>query len=127
MTANVKWMPQNVRNMVLEVLDNNAETAAHFILDNARQRFRSITTPDTPRDRAYRNFLYKYMFAYNINKVPNGREIEIGLKVGQTGTSGVHHHGFFIEIGSKSAPSHPYLRPAVFGNAAEITQLWTGE
>lgn len=34
-------------------------------------------------------------------------------------------YGYIIEVGGKGHPAHPFLRPAVFENGAEITRLIT--
>jgi len=122
----VEWKPAVVKKMALDQLEANAELVGVFVETEARQRLDAITDPDTARDKNYRHYLSKYLLTHVVEKSEKEIVISVGMRVGPRG-SGAGHHGFFIETGSESAPAHPYLRPAVFGNAREIVNLLTGK
>lgn len=121
-----KWDPVTVKRAALAELQQNAELVGVFVETEARRRLDAISSPDTKRDKNYRHYLSKYLLRHVITVKNDAIEIDVGMKVGPRGT-GASYHGFFIEIGSESAQAHPYLRPAVFGNSAEIVQLLAGE
>jgi len=120
------WQPQKVKAMVKGILSQNAEGVGVFVETEARKKLDAISSPDTKRDINYRAFLSKWMLTHTVVITENMVEVNVGMRVGDRG-SGSHHHGFFIEIGSESAPAHPYLRPAVFNNKEEIIQLFGGK
>jgi hypothetical protein len=115
-----KWNPEDVKEMALSMVVKNAEAVGKFCEDDARQRLDKIQTPDTKRDKNYREFLSKYILTHTVEDEKNEVIIRIGMKIGKQGQD---HHGFYIETGSHTAPAHPYLRPAVFDNAKEILNL----
>lgn len=121
-----KWDPITVKRAALAELQQNAELVGVFVETEARRRLDAISNPDTKRDRNYRHYLSKYLLTHVITSGNDFIEIDVGMKIGPRG-SGASYHGFFIEIGSDSAPAHPYLRPAVFDNRAEILQLLAGK
>lgn len=111
--------------MVKGILSQNAEGVGVFVETEARKKLDAISSPDAKRDINYRAFLSKWMLTHTVVITENMVEVNVGMRVGDRG-SGSHHHGFFIETGSSTAPAHPFLRPAVFSNANTIIQLFVG-
>jgi HK97 gp10 family phage protein len=60
--------------------------------------------------------------AYTVSGRGNVVEGRVGVLRGK----GRAYWGWFHEVGTSKMPAHPFLRPAVFGNAAEILRLIRG-
>lgn len=115
-----RWEPANVKKMAMEVILSRAEDVGKFCETEARRRLDAITDPDTKRDRNYRSYLSSFILTNKVEQEMNGVVIRVGMKVGKEGQM---MHGFYIETGSSTAEAHPFLRPAVFGNAREIVGM----
>jgi HK97 gp10 family phage protein len=58
--------------------------------------------------------------AYEVVPTRNTITGWVGVKKGDA------FYGYFQELGTRRSPAHPFLRPAVFGNAAQIVKLIAG-
>jgi len=121
----IKWDPGAVREAALADLQTNAEIAGKFVETEARRRFDAITTPDNWKAVNYRRFLSKWLLTHTVETTAKEVVIRVGMR--RRPEKGGDHHGFYIEIGSRKAPAHPYLRPAVFDNGDLIVALLSGE
>lgn len=119
------WNPEAVRQMVLKTLTDNAELTGKYLETEARRRLDGIKEPSDKRFLGYRWFLSKHLLTNTVKVTRDAVVIAVGMKT--QAKKGGDRHGFYIEIGSKSAPAQPYLRPAVFQNAREILQLLSGQ
>jgi len=119
-TYTLKWTPQAVKKAVMGELVANGEIVGKFVETEARRRLLSIRDPEW--GMAYRSQLVARLLTYEMESSNKEVTIRVGVRPSQSG----RHHGFYIELGSKTAPAHPFLRPAVFQNAAHIVALLAG-
>ncbi|OGC95311.1 MAG: hypothetical protein A2W25_05185 [candidate division Zixibacteria bacterium RBG_16_53_22] len=115
------WRPNDFKKKLISELAENAEIVGKFVETDARQRLLAIKDPAW--GLAYRSKLVSRLLGYTVEVKPNEVVITVGVRPSSEG----RHHGFYIEMGSKTAPAHPYLRPAVFMNAAKILALLRGK
>lgn len=113
------WHPEKLKRALTGELVSNAELVGKFVETDARRRLAAITDPDW--GAAYRGYVAGLM-GNEVEADGRGVTIRVGVRAGRRGT----HHGLYIELGSKTAAPHPFLRPAVFENAAKIVQLLAG-
>lgn len=131
-----KWEPARVKKMAIEAIMSRAGDVGKFVETEARRGLEAISTPDTPRDKNYRAFLSNQILTHKIEQRDKEIIIIVGMKntviyksrkKGEKGKlqtkTGLNKYGFYVEIGSRKAPAHPYLRPAVFNNAREIVGM----
>lgn len=121
----VKWTPEAVRAAALADLEANAEIVGEFVETEARRRLDAIQKPDNWKAVNYRRFLSKWMLTHTVETTAKEIVIRVGMR--RRSETGGDHHGFYIETGSRKAPAHPYLRPAVFDNGDQIVTLLAGE
>lgn len=121
MTAKLNWKPQEFKTRLKADLVANAEIVGKYVETDARRRLLAITDP--PWGAAYRQ---KVVARLLTNEVETSDK-EVTIRVGVLPSSSGRHHGFYIELGSKTAPAQPFLRPAVFENAARIIALLSGK
>jgi hypothetical protein len=105
-----------IRQRLLE----NAEIVGKFVEEEARRRLLEITDPEW--GQAYREQVVSRLLTNQVTATKD--EIEILVGVAKSGKG--EHHGYYIELGSSTAPAHPFLRPAVFENADRIVEMLTG-
>lgn len=103
-----EWNPDKVRAMVSGKLVDNMDRACDFAAGQARNRVpkRTGITHDD--------------IAYEVSAHGNTIEGRVGVKRGKS------FYAFFVEMGTRKMAAHPFLRPAVFGNAAEIVRIIRG-
>lgn len=116
-----KWSPQKVRDAALKELAENAEIVGKFVETEARRRLYAIDEPAW--GERYRRLIVARLLTYVVERKAKAIVITVGVRVGPKG----HHHGFWIEFGSSTAPAHPFLRPAVYDNARQIVKLLADE
>ncbi|MCB9135159.1 MAG: hypothetical protein H6636_07020 [Anaerolineales bacterium] len=123
----VTWTPENVKKEVIREVASNAAIVGKFIETDARQRLLAINDPEW--GAGYRKMVANHLLTSEVEQMPNEVVIRVGTKVSGVSKSGTggRHHGFYIELGSASAPPHPWLRPAVFQNAKKIVALLAGK
>lgn len=115
-----EWQPEKFKAAVVAELEKNAGEAGQFVVDNARQRLQAIRDPEW--GTGYRRNVVASLLRFEVERRPN----EVIILVGVARSPDSRHHGFYIELGSSTAPAQPYLRPAVFQNAAKIVFLLSG-
>jgi len=120
-----KWDPEAVKAATLAQVTANAELVGTFLETEARRRLDAIRTPDNKRAVAWRAFLSRWVLTHTVMEETDAIVITVGMKRGLK--KGGNTRGFYVEVGSSTAPAHPYLRPAVFGNAATIVALLGGK
>jgi hypothetical protein len=116
-----KWRPQVVKKAVMAELMENAEIVGKFVEEEARRRLYAIQDPEW--GERYRRLIVGQRLTFVVERERNAVVITVGVKGGEKG----RYYGFYIEMGSKTSPAHPYLRPAVFDNAREIVALLGGQ
>ena len=119
----LKWMPEKVKKQLLQEVAANAGIVGEFVEGEARRRLLAISDPDW--GAGYRGMIAKFLLTNEVEKLPGEVIIRVGTKVSKSG-KGSRLHGWYIELGSSTAPAHPWLRPAVFGNAKKIASLLSG-
>jgi HK97 gp10 family phage protein len=120
MNGVVEWDTDEVKTAVLQRLAANGEAAGKFVETEARRRLEAIDDPDW--GRAYRTQIVSRLLMSAVEQRQNEVVVGVGVSVG----SGGRHHGYYIELGSSTAPAQPFLRPAVANNARRIVDLFTG-
>ncbi|NUM48734.1 MAG: hypothetical protein HUU38_28845 [Anaerolineales bacterium] len=106
---------------VLDTIVSNASLAGEFLKRSARGHLYNVQEPEWGKN--YRNKLVARLIDYEIERTPREVVLRIGVKRSSSGS----HHGYYIELGSRTAPAHPFLRPAVFGNGKKIVGLLSGK
>jgi hypothetical protein len=115
------WKPDAFKKKLVAELAENGEIVGKFVETEARHRLLAISDPKW--GEAYRSKLVARLLTYEVMTSAKEVTINVGVRTSSSGS----HHGFYIEMGSKTAPSHPFLRPAVFQNAAKIVALLSGK
>jgi len=112
------WRPQAVIDATLAQLERNGSVVGKFVEGEAKARLLAIGKPDNKRAVAYRAYLARYVLTYNVRREKRAVVIEVGMRAG-SGKKGMMR-GFYIEIGSRTAPATSFLRRAVLENQATI-------
>jgi hypothetical protein len=107
------WDPEGFKKQVRARLAEDMEIALIEIEQQARANMRSIEW--RARFKAYRQKLLCRLITH---------EVEVGKdvvgRIGIREEGGHSKAGWFIEMGQAKSPGQPWLRPAVFENAARI-------
>lgn len=114
------WRPEKVREAALDELERNGEIVGKFVETDARRRLHTITEPEW--GEGYRRQIVGRLLTFVVEREAKAVVITVGVRAGPKG----RFHGFWIEVGTRTEPAHPYLRPAVFDNAREIVALLGG-
>jgi len=122
----LKWNDKQFKQAVIDTLVGNAEIAGKFVESDARRRLLAVQDPDW--GAGHRKYVSR-LITHTVERERNAVVIRVGLPPGKKTKSGgtTRHLGFYIEMGSRTAPAHPFLRPAVFENAAKIVKLLGGK
>src|SRR5512144_2170338 len=118
----VEWHLKEFKEDLISSLVSNGDIVAKFVETEAKKNIMAIQQPDW--GAGYRKYV-SMTIRSEVEKTANYVEIRVGVPPGRTTKSGrqTKHIGFYIEMGSAKFPAHPYLRPAVFGNASKIIAL----
>jgi len=119
--AVVEWNPRAVFDAVAAQVTKNMETAAKAVELDARHRLLRVREPEF--GIKYRLVLALYRLTSGVQQEGAGIEARIGIPRGRKGGD----YGFWIETGSRTAPAHPWLRPALLANLRVILQLLEGK
>ena len=114
------YNPERLKDVIKARLAENMEDAGKFVETRARSNLLAITDPEW--GAGYRRAVVARRLTYVVEVLPNEVVLAVGVRASQSG----EQHGYWIEIGSKRAPAHPYLRPAVFNHARDIVELIGG-
>jgi hypothetical protein len=122
----LKWNPTEFKKKLISELAENGEIVGKFVENDARRRLLAIKDPEW--GKGHRNYVSR-LLTNVVETVHNAVVIKIGLPPGKTTKEGkpTRHLGFYIEMGDAHHAAHPYLRPAVFMNAAKILKLLSGK
>lgn len=125
MAGRLIWRPDRFKRDLDGKLVENGQLVGKFVEEDARRRLLAISEPDW--GAGHRNYVAR-LLTNTVEKERNAVVIKVGLPPGRTTKTGkrTRHLGFYIEMGSRSAAAHPYLRPAVFQNAKTIVALLAG-
>lgn len=115
------WNPQRVKANITGQVAKNMEVVCKVVETQARANLMSISTPAS--GRGYRQKVLAPRVKYEIEIGKNFVEGRVGILRGRHEE---YHGAYYIEIGSRKYPAHPWLRPAVFNNAREIALLIAG-
>jgi hypothetical protein len=115
------WNPQRVKAAIAKNAAQNLEIACKFVETQARANLVSIADPKS--GRGYRQKVLAPRIAFEIVMGRDFVEGRVGIS---RGTRQEYHGAYYIEVGTRKIPAHPWLRPAVFNNAREIVQLLAG-
>jgi hypothetical protein len=115
------WNPRAVKDAAIAELMANGEIVGKFVESDARRRLYAIEEPEWGEN--YRRLIVGRRLTFVVKREPKAIVITVGVRAGEKG----QYYGFYIEVGSKTSPAHPYLRPAVFNNAREILALLGGD
>lgn len=115
------WNAEAFKSEVKRSLVANGEIVGEFVESDARRRLLAIGDPSW--GKGYR----EQVVARLLMNLVEAKRNEIVITVGVARSSSGSHHGFYIELGSATAPAHPFLRPAVFDNGRAIIALLEGK
>jgi hypothetical protein len=120
------WRPERVKAAIMDELVANGEIAGKFGETEARTRLLAIKEPEW--GAGYREKVVARLLTNLVERGRNEVVIRIGVAESKS-RKGVasRKHGFYIELGSKTAAAQPFLRPAVFENAGKIVALLSGK
>lgn len=133
------WNPQRVKANIAAATAKNMEVACKVVETTARKNLMAISTPDW--GRGYRQKVLAPRIIYEIEINASFVEGRVGIKRGKrsggrkrdehgrfvSGEASDEYHGaYYIEIGSKRIPAHPWLRPALLNHARDIVRILEG-
>lgn len=120
----LKWNPEKFKKELIERLAENGEIVGKFVETDARRRLMAIEQPDFGSfGKPYRQNVVARLLRYEVETTENA----VIIRVGVAKSSSSDKHGLYIEIGTRKDPAHPFIRPAVFENAAKILALLSGK
>ena len=122
------WNPDKVKRDILNIVEQNAEPTGIYLQKSARARLYAVQDPAW--GAGYRRKILARLITHEIERRPNEVVLRLGMLsnpalAGYVTVSGSRHMGFYIEMGSRKFPPHPYLRPTVFGNKQKIAKMLT--
>lgn len=115
------WDPAGVKKVLMGGLERNMEVACKWVEGRARANLHAISDPKW--GYGYRQKVLSRRLTYVVRSRPNVVEGRVGIKRGK---HRVYHGAYYIEIGTRKFPPHPWLRPAVFGSGREIVRILEG-
>lgn len=116
-----EWRQKEVIEQISGEVAENVEAAAKIVETDARKNLLKISEPEW--GEAYRKVLALYRLTTVMERNKRYIEAGVGMPSGKKGSD----YGFWIEIGSRTASAHPWLRPALKHNLRNITKLFAGE
>ena len=120
------WTPEKVKAEIIDNLVANGEIAGKFAETDARKRLLAIREPQW--GAGYREKVVARLLTNQVERGKNEVVIRIGVAESKSRKGEARRkHGLYIELGSKTAPAQPFLRPAVFENGAKIVALLSGK
>lgn len=119
--SELKWEPEKLKEELIKKLVANGTIVGKFLEGEARRRLLDVREPEW--GTAYRQQIVSKLVTSTVVQQGNETIIRVGVGIGPSGK----RHGLYIELGSKTAPPQPFLRPAVFENASKIVALLAGK
>ena len=114
----LQWNQKETVTAVRAEVKSILETSGEVVKVSARNNLLKIRDPEF--GTKYRKMLALYRLKTNLVETSNFIEIQVGLPKGKKGD----RYGWYIEMGSKVAAAHPWLRPALTNNLKNITALF---
>ena len=114
----IRWDAKRVTREIADEVEATLEVAGKVVEVDARRRMLAIREPE--RGRGYRRVLALYRLTSAVVRTSWEIAAEIGIPKGEAGGD----YGFWIEVGSRTAPAHPWLRPALLTNLKAILGLF---
>ena len=111
-----EWRQREVIEEIMVQVESSLEVAAKMVEVDARRRLLAIHDPEW--GRGYRKLLALFRLISFVERDSKAVEASIGMTGRKEGWL-----GFYIEVGSKTAPAHPWLRPALLTNLESILAL----
>lgn len=115
-----EWRQDAVIEEIAGGVEANMTVAAKVVETDARRRLLKIREPEF--GTKYRKLLALFRLTSFVKRVGNEVWALIGIPPGEKGSS----YGYYIEVGSSTAPAHPWLRPALLTNLRNIMGLLSG-
>jgi len=115
-----RWRAREVMAATRAEVAENMEIAAKLVETEARRNLLHIREPEF--GRAYRKVLALYRLTSQVDTERDLIMAQIGIPAGVKGDS----YGFWIEVGSRTAPAQPWLRPALVHNLSKIMGILEG-
>jgi HK97 gp10 family phage protein len=103
------WNPRRVKAMVSGNVVRNMDRACQFAVEEAKANVR------------VRTGTVQFHIAYEVEARGDVVEGRVGVEKGEA------FYGYFLELGTRKMSARPFLRPAVFGNAATIVRIIEGK
>jgi len=115
-----EWRAKELIDTIAAHVEENMEAATKVVEVDARHRMLSIREPEF--GTGYRRVLALYRLKSIVKR--EGMDVvgKVGIPPGEKGGS----YGYYIEVGSRTAPAHPWLRPALLTNLQTIIKLLRG-
>ncbi len=119
-----KWNPGAVHDQTVRELQANGEIVGKFVESEARRRLDAISKPSNKRAVGYRRFLSRFVLTNRVDVESKAVVIRVGMRKGR-GKAG-DMRGFYIEVGSRTAPATSFLRRAILDNKKAIMATLAG-
>ncbi len=116
--VDIRWNARQVIEVIGDEVAETLEVAGEVVKVDAKRRLLAIRDPE--QGRAYRKVLALYRLTTGMIRTPKEVAVKIGIPKGKKGGD----YGFWIEVGSRTAPAHPWLRPALLTNLRNIMGLF---
>jgi hypothetical protein len=120
LSIQLDWNDKEFKSKLLDDLERRGETVGKYVETDARRRLHDITEPQW--GRGYRQEIVSRLLTYVVTRTAKEVTIMVGVAKSHSGD----HHGYYIELGSSTAPAQPFLRPAVFQNGRNIIGILEG-
>ena len=121
MSAVAEWRQREVVAAVRAEVKGNMELAVKVVEVDARRRLLAIQDPEF--GRGYRRILALFRLISFVEEERDAITGRVGIPKGEKGGD----YGFWIEIGSKTAPAQPWLRPSLMLNLDDLMKVLAGQ
>lgn len=121
MTGVVQWRQKEVIEAVKKRVADDMAIAVKVVAVDASGRLKAIDEPKF--GRYYRWILAMHRLTSFVEVKAKEIVGRVGIPRGKKGGD----YGFYIEMGSKTAAAHPWLRPALIHNLKKIVGILGGE
>jgi len=120
------WKQKAFIGFTRQQLLTNGQVVGKFLEGEARRRLLAIYKPHNKRAVAYRNYLARFVLTHVVDaEGDKAVVIRVGMRRG-SGKAGMMK-GFYIEVGSRTAPATSFLRRAVLENKKTIMATLCGK
>jgi len=116
-----EWNPDQIMAATAQQVAKNMDIACKVVEEQARANLMAISSPAS--GRGYRQKVLARRVSHEVETGNDFVEGRVGIAKGKHQE---YHGAYYIEIGTRKIPAHPWLRPAVFGLAREIVRIIAG-